>query len=426
MKRVLATILGCAVLAACQSEPVGPPSTLPPAQSSAASPLSSSSSDSTPPPATIDNTVVAMVRGEPITVKDLQPILMQAYGLNVLLVVVRKELAMDELAKQHLIVTPADIDAERKITMKELERAATGMQFDTPNATQPDVDLSPEQTNQMLDQVLAQQHISRAEFEIVLETNAALRKIAGPEVDKKITEDAVHQQFNVLYGEKVRVRYIVCQNMADAANVRRDLGAGKTFEEVARARSLDRVSGENGGELEPFTMQDNRFPDEFKELAFVMKKGEISEPIQIGNFVYIMKLVDRIPPQLAKYEVYHDAVRQDLYDKTVQAAMSAMNRRLGQIAVQSMHIEDPVLAHQWQERVAAADGSLHDPQQIRSAMDQEHASATRQATSQPGDSSGDSSTNELPTNDSPNSSATTQPATVAPAAADATVPATAP
>ena len=363
-----------------------------------------------------------MVRGEPITVKDLQPILMEAYGLNVLLVVVRKDLAMHELANQHLIVTPADIDNERKITMKELERAATGMQFDTPSATQPDVELSPEQTNQMLDQVLARQHISRVEFEIVLETNAALRKIAGPEVDKKITEDAVHQQFNVLYGEKVRVHYIVCQNMADAADVRRDLAAGKTFEEVARARSLDRVSGENGGELEPFTMQDNRFPDEFKELAFVMKKGEISEPIQIGNFVYVMKLVDRIPPQLAKYEVYHDAVRQDLYDKTVQAAMSAMNRRLGQIAVQSMHIEDPMLAHQWQERLAAADGTLHDPQKIRNEMDQEHAAATRQAPNQPSDSS----TNELPTDDSLNSSATTQPATPAPAAAGATVPATAP
>ena len=163
--------------------------------------------------------------------------------------------------------------------------------------------------------------------------------------------------------------------MNEAADVRRDLASGKSFEDVARARSRDRASGMNGGELPPFTLQDNRFPPEFKQLVFLLQKGQISDPLQIGQFIYIAKLVDRIPPEHARFEDYKDAVRQDLYDQAVAAAMTALRQRLATMALQEMQIEDPVLSKQWEERVARKDGQIKDLQEIRRQMDQQHLPA---------------------------------------------------
>jgi foldase protein PrsA len=326
----------------------------------------------------MDNPVVATIRGEPITVKDLEPVLIDGYGLNVLLEIVQLDLAREECAKLHIVVTPQDIDREKEITLRDLKRSVQATEPYT-TTTQPSVDddISPQEAQQLLDQILAQQHITQPEFDIWMEINANLRKIAEPQVSSQITDDAVRQQFNVMYGEKVVVHYIVCWNMNEAADVRRDLAAGKSFEEVARARSHDRESAPSGGELPPFTLQDGRFPPEFKQLAFTMKKGDISDPLEIGQFIYIMKLVDRIPPQHAKFEDYKDAVKKDLYEQAVEAEMTAMRQQLAKMALDSMTIQDPTLAKQWETRVASKNGQLHDMQAIRQRMDQEHAAATQ-------------------------------------------------
>jgi hypothetical protein len=177
------------------------------------------------------------------------------------------------------------------------------------------------------------------------------------------------------------VHYIVCNNMSEVADVRRALATGQTFEDVARLRSRDRRSGATGGELPPFTLADNRFPEEFKQVSFNLKIGEVSDPVQIGQFIYIAKLIDRIPPALAKFEDYRESVRKELYDSTVQAAMKAMRDRLGSMALESLRIKDPVLAQQWAERIGNKNNKIQGDAEIREELDKEHAAA--QATTQP-------------------------------------------
>ncbi|MGA3067953.1 MAG: hypothetical protein ABSF29_14005 [Tepidisphaeraceae bacterium] len=50
--------------------------------------------------APIPNEVVARIRGNPITMEDIQPVLVEGYGLNVVLLLVQRELAREEAAKQ--------------------------------------------------------------------------------------------------------------------------------------------------------------------------------------------------------------------------------------------------------------------------------------------------------------------------------------
>lgn len=158
--------------------------------------------------------------------------------------------------------------------------------------------------------------------------------------------------------------------------MRRDLAGGKSFEEVARLRSLDRTTAYTGGELPPFTLQDNRLPTDFKQVAFSLKKGEISDPVQIGSFIYIVKLIDRIPPAHARFEDYRDSVKQELRESTVRAAMKVMREQLGRTAIQTLTIRDPVLARQWLDKINQQNGQALDTKQLRQELDRQHAPAT--------------------------------------------------
>ncbi|HEY1922243.1 MAG TPA: peptidylprolyl isomerase, partial [Tepidisphaeraceae bacterium] len=293
-----------------------------------------------------------------------------------LMTLVQLDLVEQEAARQGVIVTSADVSSERAITMQNLVRQTQALDSNGQPTTEPTDNLSTDQQNQLLDQLLQQQHVSRAEFNVILEVNAYLRKLAEPKVNAKLTDDAVRQQFNVMYGEKVLVHYIVCNNMAEAAEVHHDLAAGKNFDDVARARSLDRHTAYTGGELPAFTLQDNRFPPEFKQVAFELKNGEVSDPVQIEKFIYIIRLIDRIPPAHARFEDYRDSVKKELYETTVQAAMKVMRDSLGRMALQSMTIRDPILAKQWADKMNQRNGQEKDSEELRKELDSQHAPAT--------------------------------------------------
>jgi parvulin-like peptidyl-prolyl isomerase len=318
--------------------------------------------------------VIATVQGDVITRKDLEPVLIEGYGLNALLALVQLDMVQQEAARRHVAVTPDDVANERVITMDNLRRATEQIESNGQPTTQPQ-NLSPEQENQLLDQLLQQQHVSRAEFDVILKVNAYLRKIAEPKVNANLTEEAIRRQFNAMYGEKVVAHYIRCNNMSEVADVRRDLAAGKSFEDVARARSLDRYTAASGGELPPFTLFDNRFPPEFKQVVFNLKVGEVSDAVQIGKFIYIAKLIDIIPPAHARFEDYRDVVKKELYDNTVQAAMKAMRDDLANRALGSLRIRNPVLAKQWADRIESQNGQIRDENQIRQELDKQHAAA---------------------------------------------------
>lgn len=331
--------------------------------------------------------VLATIDGESVMLSQLEPVLVQAYGLNILLDFVQRDLAQQKASELNISLTPQDISDERALTLLMLKREAHGLREGGPT-TQPDNDeLTPAEASQLLEQMLDQAHMTRTEFDLIMQINAYLRKIVAPRVQEQMTDDAVRRQFNALYGEKVLIHYIVVKTMNDVADVRRDLAAGKSFEDVARARSQDQRTAPSGGELPPFTLQDNSIPDVFRQTAFFLKKGQVSDPLQLNGLIYIIKLVDRIPPAHAKFEDYREAVRQDLYDKMVQAAMAVMRQELWKTAQDDMDIKDPELRRQWEALLARRNGSVRDMQDIRREMDRQHAAATTQpltpATTQP-------------------------------------------
>jgi hypothetical protein len=53
-----------------------------------------------------------------------------------------------------------------------------------------------------------------------------------------------------------------------------------------------------------------------------------------------------------------------------------MRDKLGTMALESLHIRDPLLAQQWADRISGKNEAIQGDEQIRQELDKEHAPAT--------------------------------------------------
>lgn len=88
---------------------------------------------------------------------------------------------------------------------------------------------------------------------------------------------------------KVDASHILVKTEPEANIILYDVTHGKSFEEVAKAKSLC-PSGKKGGSLGWFGR--NQMVREFEQAAFSMKKGEVSKPIKTQFGWHIIKVND--------------------------------------------------------------------------------------------------------------------------------------
>jgi parvulin-like peptidyl-prolyl isomerase len=345
-----------------------------------------------PPAQTASQTqapIVARVGEAHVTLDQLQRPLMEGYGLNVLLNLVQLEIAKQNTAKAGITVTADDIARERAQTIenmfKDSNQKVTDKINDLLNKNQSaEADKLREQmkkdNEQAFGQFLENQHYTRAEFDIVVETNAHLRKLAEPQLKGKIDDEKLKEAFNALYGENVKCRHIQANNVLVINEAKRRIAAGEPFEKVAAEVSENASTGPLGGELPPFSLQTPGFPEKFKEVAFALKEGEVSEMVQAEGAYHIIKLEKRIAPKAVKFEDVKESLRADLQKKALEAAVKELRIQTSEQAVRGLMINDPVLKAQWDQRLAKRDGELKERKAIREQQERER---NRAATTQP-------------------------------------------
>jgi parvulin-like peptidyl-prolyl isomerase len=393
-------MLSVACLWGCNPNEPKPP-TAPPqptagqhdASSPKPTPQKTMSNDSSLAPARDE--VIATVDSRPITMRQLEAPLVEGYGLNVLLNLTQLDLARQEAAKLNITLSAADFEAERDFTLSKMFKDATKEQYP-----------------QLLDQFLQQQRVSRPEFELVMQTNAYLRKIAAPQVQKQIGEEQLREAFNSLSGETVQVRHIECNNLQEIAEAKRRLAAGESFDAVARAVSRNARTGPMGGELPPFSMAAAGYPKTFKEASFALKEGEVSDAVAVNSTYHLIKLEKRIPPRAIKYEDVKESVRDEVTERLMQATIATMRQTLAAQTQQKLLILDPVMKKQYDDRRAEAQTALKDRSEISKqlAAERERQNAEFNAATKP--------------TTAPSAAATTtQPAAPAAPAAPTTAPA---
>lgn len=88
---------------------------------------------------------------------------------------------------------------------------------------------------------------------------------------------------------KVNASHILVKTESEANVVLYDITHGKTFEDVAKEKSMC-PSGKKGGNLGWFGK--NQMVKEFETAAFNLKKGEISKPVKTQFGWHILKVND--------------------------------------------------------------------------------------------------------------------------------------
>jgi len=88
---------------------------------------------------------------------------------------------------------------------------------------------------------------------------------------------------------KINASHILVKTEQEAKTISEELKAGKSFEEIAKAKSVC-PSGKKGGNLGWFTH--GQMVREFEKAAFSMKKGQLSQPVKSQFGWHIIKIMD--------------------------------------------------------------------------------------------------------------------------------------
>jgi peptidyl-prolyl cis-trans isomerase C len=88
---------------------------------------------------------------------------------------------------------------------------------------------------------------------------------------------------------QINASHILVKTEQEANIALYDVTHGKTFEDVAKERSLC-PSKKNGGNLGWFTR--GRMVKEFENAAFSLRKGEVSRPVKTQFGWHIIKVLD--------------------------------------------------------------------------------------------------------------------------------------
>lgn len=380
--RFTPTILSVPVLliglAGCGADPAASgehPAVTPPVGNAPAAPQKPDAAPAADAATNTGGRVLAEVGEVKITDAQVLPVLFDAYGLDVLLKVTQLDLARAAAAQAGVTVSPADIEAERQLTMK--------LAFP---------DQKPEDYEELLTQLLTQQRVSRAEFAVVMETNANLRALVRKPSESDITEDAIRNEYNAVYGERVRVRHIALNNLQEVTEAQRRLNGSpaangqpavppEPFEKVAREMSVNRATAANGGELPPFARTSGGYSQVFIDAAFNLKPGEVSQDaIQEGRYYHLIKVVERIAPQVVKFEDVRDTVREELIRRRQNALMGQRRGEMAQIALKNLHINEPTLKKQFEARLAAANPKPAERDEVRHNLDEQRERLNQPAT----------------------------------------------
>lgn len=323
--------------------------------------------------------VVARLPGLVIPREKFLAPLIEGHGLTVLLNVVQLELAKQHTQRKGLSLTDDDIQAERQRTLslafgeldaklqQQVEEAVARGDGAAAEKLRQQAKVDHEQ---LLEQLLTQQRVTRPEFELVLATRAHLRKIAEGEI-KEIPEDTVRKMFEAEYGATVRVRHIQSNNAAELEGAKRRIDAGEPFEKVAKETSRNARTAVLGGELPRFSLAHTGIPDTFKQIAFTLKEGEVSNIVQSEGAYHLIKLEQKFSPRAVKFESVRDSLKVKAREQIIQGVVSRLQEDLAKQAREHLKIEDPVLNEQFQRRLQERDRQVKNAEQIRQQQERE-------------------------------------------------------
>jgi peptidyl-prolyl cis-trans isomerase C len=164
----------------------------------------------------------------------------------------------------------------------------------------------------------------------MLQTELGSKSVATPE---QVTDFYEKNPDQFQQPERVRASHILIgfpenadeaakqQARTRAAEVLKEVKAGKDFAALAKQHSSDPGSGPNGGDLGFF--QQGQMVPPFDKAAFSMKPGQTSELVETEFGVHIIRVVDRQPARTVPLDEVRAEVQQYIEGQNRQQATQA-------------------------------------------------------------------------------------------------------
>ena len=329
--------------------------------------------------ATAPDEPAARLPGLVITQRQFLSPLVEGHGLPVLLKVVQLELAKQNAVRKGLKLTPEDLRQERERTLEQAfseqgtktqdQIDAAVAKGDAATAERLRHELKQDR-ERALDQLLAQQRVTRPEFDIVIQMNAYLRKIASQEM-REIDDEVLRKAFDTEYGATVRVRHVQGANLQEVTRAQAMVKAGEPFEEVARKMSRNPRTAALGGELPRFGLATTNVPDNFKQAAFGLSEGQVSDIVYCEGAYHLIKLEQKFAPRAVKFEGVKEGLRAKVHEQVLQGAINHLRDQLVEQTRTSLQIEDPVLRKQFTERLDDREKQIKEMDKIKQEQERE-------------------------------------------------------
>ncbi|MBU5668260.1 peptidylprolyl isomerase [Peptoniphilus sp. MSJ-1] len=119
-----------------------------------------------------------------------------------------------------------------------------------------------------------------------------------------------------------KASHILVDNLKEANVIRKEIQKGGDFAEIAKEKSKDTGSAQNGGSLGEF--KNGQMVPQFDEAIQKMKVGEISEPIQSQFGYHVIKLEEKKP---AEFDAVKDQIKATLQQEKFQKYMEDLTKK---------------------------------------------------------------------------------------------------
>jgi peptidyl-prolyl cis-trans isomerase C len=159
--------------------------------------------------------------------------------------------------------------------------------------------------------------LANARTKLLMEAllQAEAKAAVTEEAMRKVYDEAIKQ---VGDEEEVSARHILVETEDEAKKILADLKKGGDFAAIAKEKSKDPGSKENGGDLGFFGK--DQMVAEFADAAFKLNKGQLSEPVKSQFGWHIIRVDDKRKKQPPEFDKVKDQL-QTFVQRRAQAEM---------------------------------------------------------------------------------------------------------
>jgi peptidyl-prolyl cis-trans isomerase C len=160
------------------------------------------------------------------------------------------------------------------------------------------------------------------------EEDAISRAYIQKMIDQKVNDEAIQKIYDEDLKEhppqiEVRASHILVKTEDEAKAIIKELDGGADFATLAKEKSIDKGSGENGGDLNWFTK--DTMVKEFSDAAFAMQRGDVSKvPVKSQFGWHIIKITDSRMQTPVPLEQKKDDIRKALSQEAVHQEVQSL------------------------------------------------------------------------------------------------------